>query len=72
MTRAHQNSDVNNIKKQNQTKKRINKEKGTYRLLKEGNFFKGFGNFEQFCTQKPAKTSIKMQIFACGVPRDHV
>ncbi len=46
LARAHQNSDVNIIKKQNQTKTRINKEKGTYRLLKKYKFFKVLANFQ--------------------------
>ena len=56
LTRTQQNSDVNIIKKQNLTKTRINKEKGTYRLLKKRKFVDVLGNFQQILDTKRSKT----------------
>ncbi len=70
LTRSHQNSDVNIIKKQNQTKTRINKEKGTYRLLnKKCKFFDVYWLiFSKFCMQNAAKlkNAAKCKIDDCS------
>ena len=53
------NSSTNShfdYKKQNQTKTRINKEKGTYRLLKKCKYFDVLANFHQILHIKRSQT----------------
>ena len=60
---------MNIIKKQNQTKTGINKEKGPYCLLKKYKFFEVLANFQQILHTKRSQiksmhANVKLQIFA--------